>query len=170
MELKIELIDKAKQILKSKEFARLIKENIKNENKNSQENETEELFTLHKDNGVEIDDSLCREFVSYCLEYLKLKDSSDLTVVLSEDKEKFKTFAFYSIGEHLVAVYALERHTLDIFRSLAHELVHYKQDLHSEITPDEMGDENDGVKIEDEANAVAGVIMRKFTRLHPNLR
>jgi Zn-dependent peptidase ImmA (M78 family) len=52
----------------------------------------------------------------------------------------------------------------DILRTLAHELVHHMQNL--------KGDElngDDGSEIENEANAQAGVIMRKFGRENPEI-
>jgi hypothetical protein len=47
-------------------------------------------------------------------------------------------------------------------RTLAHELVHWKQrESGLEL------DGSDGSETEDQANAVAGVIMRKFGKMYP---
>ena len=54
------------------------------------------------------------------------------------------------------------RHPIDVFRTLAHELVHWKQA--------QMGvelDGSDGSDTENEANAIAGTIMRVFGKLYP---
>jgi hypothetical protein len=54
------------------------------------------------------------------------------------------------------------RQPVDILRTLAHELVHAKQDSeHVEI------DGSTGSEHENEANALAGVIMRHFNQMHP---
>jgi hypothetical protein len=54
------------------------------------------------------------------------------------------------------------RQPVDILRTLAHELTHAKQDLeHVDI------DSATGSKEENEANVVAGIVMREFNRLHP---
>ncbi len=51
---------------------------------------------------------------------------------------------------------------------VAHELVHHKQNLEGRITNPEI-DGADGSEIENEANAVAGVIIRKWGRIHPEI-
>jgi Zn-dependent peptidase ImmA (M78 family) len=52
----------------------------------------------------------------------------------------------------------------DILRTLAHELVHHMQNLNG----DELNGE-DGSDTENEANAMAGVIMREFGRENPEI-
>jgi hypothetical protein len=52
----------------------------------------------------------------------------------------------------------------DILRTLAHELVHHMQNLNG----DELNGD-DGSGIENEANAMAGVIMREFGRENPEI-
>lgn len=56
------------------------------------------------------------------------------------------------------------RHPLDIFRTLAHELVHFKQDTNHRLD-DQSGET--GSPIENEANAIAGVVMRHFNKKYP---
>jgi hypothetical protein len=55
---------------------------------------------------------------------------------------------------------------IDVLRSIAHELVHYKQNLEGRLI-DAAKDGSDGSPIENEANAVAGVIM-KYGKIHMN--
>lgn len=57
------------------------------------------------------------------------------------------------------------RHPLDILRTLAHELVHYRQFITNNM-PDDAG--QTGSPQENEAHIVAGVIMRHFNKAHPN--
>ena len=54
------------------------------------------------------------------------------------------------------------RHPMDISRTLAHELVHWKQ-----RTENQELDGSDGSTTENDANAIAGQIMRKFGRIYP---
>lgn len=173
MELNQEIIEKAKRLVNSAEFSKLILNTPIHEGENAQTQKAPEkskdAFKFHADEEVGFDERLCREFVRFCLAHLKIKDATELTVVISADKEMFKTFAFYSMQTKLAAVYGEHRHILDVFRSLAHELVHYSQDLNGTITPEQVSDNNDGVDIENEANSVAGVIMRKYGREHPEL-
>ena len=56
------------------------------------------------------------------------------------------------------------RHPVDILRTVAHELVHYRQDIRGELN-DQSGET--GSPEENQANAVAGIVMRHFNKLHP---
>jgi hypothetical protein len=62
-----------------------------------------------------------------------------------------------------VYVVTKDRHPMDVMRTLAHEIVHWKQ----QISGQEL-DGSDGSGIENEANAVAAVIMRKFGKMYPH--
>jgi len=56
------------------------------------------------------------------------------------------------------------RHPLDIFRTLAHELVHFKQNSEHKLD----GESGlTGSPIENEANATAGIVMRHFNKKYP---
>lgn len=56
------------------------------------------------------------------------------------------------------------RHPVDICRTLAHELTHYRQGTDNQLDH-ESG--RTGSPEENEANSVAGIIMRKFSQKHP---
>ena len=56
--------------------------------------------------------------------------------------------------------------TLDVLRTLAHELTHYKQYLKKQLNKDSG---KTGSPQENEAHAKAGIIMRHFNKLYPNL-
>jgi hypothetical protein len=88
---------------------------------------------------------------------IDLQDGNNLSV-------KHKSFGGY--GNKQITVTLSNRHIMDVCRTLAHELVHYRQDLNNELTPDSG---NDGSPHENEANAQAAVVMRKWGKLHPNL-
>ena len=62
-----------------------------------------------------------------------------------------------------IKVVIKDRHPMDILRTLAHELVHWKQ-MNSNM---DMNGE-DGSDTENQANAVAGIIMRKFSEKYPD--
>jgi Zn-dependent peptidase ImmA (M78 family) len=49
---------------------------------------------------------------------------------------------------------------------LAHELVHYKQDIQNRLTP-ESG--KTGHEHENEANAAAAIMMRNFAQMRPEM-
>ena len=72
-----------------------------------------------------------------------------------------------TMGRFFNETYTLElavadRHPVDTLRTLAHELVHAKQQSeHVDIDPTTGSDD------ENEANIMAGIIMREFNKLHP---
>jgi Zn-dependent peptidase ImmA (M78 family) len=53
-------------------------------------------------------------------------------------------------------------------RSVGHELVHHKQNLEGRLN-DSVKDGEDGSEIENEANAVAGKLIRIYGKLYPEL-
>jgi hypothetical protein len=61
-----------------------------------------------------------------------------------------------------IQVVILNRHPIDISRTLAHELVHW----HQQISGEEL-DGTTGSNTENDANAIAGVILRKFGEMYP---
>ena len=56
------------------------------------------------------------------------------------------------------------RHPVDVCRTLAHELVHFKQGQ-ANLLNDQSGET--GSNEENQANSVAGIIMRKFSKEFP---
>ena len=99
------------------------------------------------------------DFVNFAKEFLGITD--DIKIKLAfERTSDLKTTAYYSMLGELV-VYAKDRAIIDICRSIAHELVHHKQNLEERLV-NAVKDGEDGSPIENEANAVAGVIIRKY--------
>lgn len=74
------------------------------------------------------------------------------------------TFGRFLNDDMVIEVGLANRHPNDILRTLAHELVHFKQLLDGKIGP-HSGDT--GSPEENEANAKAGVIMRIFNKKYP---
>jgi hypothetical protein len=63
--------------------------------------------------------------------------------------------------EEKIMVVVHNRNMADILRTVAHEMVHHMQNLDNRLNP-KSGE--DGSPEENEANALAGVMMRKFGR------
>jgi len=74
------------------------------------------------------------------------------------------SFGMYVNGEKTLHVAILNRHPVDILRTVAHELVHYRQDIRNELN-DESG--TTGSPEENQAHELAGVIMRHFNKRYP---
>jgi hypothetical protein len=134
-------------------------------------NETMKPFikTLLRESLMTKEDSVIRQvvdFVNFSKEFLGIDD--DIKVKLAfERTPDLKTTAYYSTNGFVV-VYAKDRAIIDVCRSIAHELVHHKQNLDGRLK-DAARDGEDGSPIENEANAVAGILIRKYGRLNPEI-
>lgn len=117
-------------------------------------------------NKTDTDVRKVADFVNFAKEYLGVND--DIKVALAfERTPDLKTTAYYNYSDDgLIKIYAKDRAIIDICRSIAHELVHHLQFLEERLL-NALEDGADGSPIENEANAVAGIIIRKWGKLHP---
>ena len=69
-------------------------------------------------------------------------------------------------SEQKIMVVVHNRNMVDILRTLAHEMVHHMQNQDDRLDP-KSGE--DGSPEENEANSLAGVIMRQFGRNNPHI-
>ena len=104
---------------------------------------------------------IARKFLPFVKQHLEL-DSLPKIILLDNPLEG--TFGRYQDG--VVRVMIAGRHPVDALRTLAHELVHYKQELNKQLNP--MSGAT-GSPEENQANAQAGIIMRDFAQAHPEL-
>ena len=110
---------------------------------------------------------LVKEFMRACMNELELDKLPKIT--LSNDSQEaidMRSWGGYMPGKKAIHIVTAKRHPADIFRTLAHELVHYKQDLEGRLKP---GSGETGSEDENEANSKAAVIMRNFAQAKPNL-
>lgn len=105
-----------------------------------------------------------RDFLPIAVEVLKLKALPKINLMLHVPTHSQPTFGRYVNDDDTVYLAIEDRNVIDILRSLAHELVHFKQDTRCQL--DQFSGET-GSPEEDEANAIAGVIMRHFDKAHP---
>ena len=110
---------------------------------------------------------LLKEFIGYCREYLKLKSLPPLTMSYDPTTaESRRSFGGYDPNSKSIELSVANRHQADVFRTLAHELVHFKQDIQNRLTP-ESG--KTGHTHENEANAAAAIMMRNFAQMRPEM-
>ena len=113
-----------------------------------------------------VDESTISDFISFTKDELGL--DNDFSVELEDDGDELETLASYDIEDNKVKVLSKNRSLPDIIRSIAHELVHHKQNQEGVLTGDE--DEGaDGSPQENEANARAGKIVRRFGKRYPEI-
>ena len=110
-------------------------------------------------------DLLVKDFVRFTK--IKLNIRNDIPVELIYDLEfsrKYSSFACIMTNSKQIYVSVINRHPVDILRSLAHEMVHYKQMINGQSIRGYTGSRH-----ENEANAKAGVVLRDYGKLHPEL-
>lgn len=107
---------------------------------------------------------LMKRFVEYACGELNINEPKIHVINSPTYSQEYKSFGGYIPSEEKIMVVVHNRNMADILRTLAHELVHHMQNLNG----DELNGE-DGSNIENEANAMAGVIMRKFGRENPEI-
>jgi len=107
------------------------------------------------------------QFAAYCIKRLGIENPPKLQ--LKKDpawSERNATFGQYNPATGIMTLSVANRHLVDIMRTLAHELVHRRQD-EVERLPNNSGET--GSKWENQANAEAGKIMRDWGAEHPEL-
>ena len=111
-------------------------------------------------------DIILKRFLVFLKRELRL--TYDIPIVFVDDANfPKKIAAFGEISkENIIHISIINRHPMDVFRTLAHEYVHYKQHV-------EKGSSHKssyaGSPTENQANAKAGELMRKYGNLHPEL-
>ena len=107
------------------------------------------------------------DFVNFAKDYLDINDDIKIELAFKKTPDIITT-AYYHGEDKRVKVYVKDRLFCDFEKSIAHELVHHKQNLDGRLT-NTIKDGADGSEIENEANSVAGEIIRKWGRLHPEI-
>lgn len=106
------------------------------------------------------------EFIAFAKEKLDLGDSMPNIKISYDEKEApgMKSFGKYTPETNELLVVAINRNLADVLRTLAHELVHDKQRKSGALNKDS---NTTGSEQENEANALAGVLMREFGQKNP---
>jgi len=97
------------------------------------------------------------KFLNHCKNYLKLEELPSIRLMYN--REGPMTTGVYNPKERTIGALAGSRAFVDALRTLAHELVHFKQDIEGRLVGDIPVV---GGQIEDEANAVAGQLVKSF--------
>lgn len=111
---------------------------------------------------------LMTKFLDYACEELNIDRKPTLGIKKKTTEGEQPSFASYSPGTEHIEVSIENRHPMDILRSLAHELVHHKQKLDGRLGKNIAQEGSTGSDIENEANAGAGIIMRKYGKQNPD--
>ena len=109
--------------------------------------------------------SLFEKFMSYACQELQIKNPPTFEVRYEFGEEQ-PSFGAYVPSKHHIFINPSNRNMVDILRTLAHELVHAKQNELGLLTPEsgETGSEH-----ENDANSIAGILMRDYGKQNPNI-
>jgi len=106
-------------------------------------------------------------FLNHCYNLLEFNTLPEIETISDPNFPKqHYTFGYYNPENYKLCVYIGNRNLADIFRTLAHELVHHKQ---NELGMLQVGAGDTGSDIENEANASAAMIMRDYGRKNPQI-
>lgn len=110
-------------------------------------------------------DSLFEKFMAYACNELQIQNPPTFEVRYEYGEDQ-PSFGAYVPSKHHISVNPSNRNIVDVLRTLAHELVHAKQNEMGILQPDsgETGSEH-----ENDANAIAGILMRDYGKQNPNI-
>ena len=108
-------------------------------------------------------ESILKKFLIFLKRELKFY--YDIPIILVDDvdfSKNNKTFGMMYSDKIVISI--VNRHPIDILRTVAHEYIHHKQ-----LVDGKRLNGNAGSSSENEANAKAGEILRKYGSLHSEL-
>ena len=125
-----------------------------------------ELIKNDTSKNTHLNESIVDDFINFGKDELSLGD--DFRVNLTDNGDDIETLGNYDMENGEINVLVKDRAIPDIIRSIAHEMVHHKQNSRGDLrgTPEEG---EDGSPWEDEANAKAGELVRIFGKHKPEI-
>ena len=105
-----------------------------------------------------------KDFLPVAMEVLEVDKLPKMEFAPDLNTGEQPSFGMYSPDDNMLAVALSNRHPVDILRTVAHELVHYKQNMNGELNPNSG---ETGSPHENQAHEIAGVIMRHFNKRYP---
>lgn len=107
------------------------------------------------------------EFAEYCYGVLEVVNKPIIKVITDDSyTDQYKSFGGYSPSDNVIYLSINKRNLADIMRSLCHEIVHSKQNESGML---QANSGETGSEIENQANTIAGIIMRHYGQLKPEI-
>jgi Zn-dependent peptidase ImmA (M78 family) len=122
-----------------------------------------EFFEQESQHKSTLMDAL-RDFLPMAMKHLEIFVLPSIELEKNITDAEHPTFGRFVNEENKIYLSIKNRHPVDIIRTLAHELVHYKQGTEHNLGPDSG---ETGSPIENEAHAEAGIMMRQFNAAYP---
>ena len=106
-----------------------------------------------------------KDFISFCIDQLEIQTSPKIRIGDDHKKaQQVRAMGYYSPVDNLIWVLRGQRVPADWYRTLAHELVHWRQRELGQVM-----DGSDGSELENEANSKAAVLLREWGRRHEEI-
>lgn len=116
----------------------------------------------HRGRTPELDD-----FVAWCCRRLDIQGPlPDLRYSDSKEAQDQHYTGYYTQGDDAIWIYTGGRNLADIMRTVAHELVHFRQRESGQDLSDQA---YAGSPAEREADAEAGIMMKHYLKSHPEV-
>jgi hypothetical protein len=119
-------------------------------------------LTESKDNSNFM--QILADFLPVAMQEIGLDHLPKIKLVAEVPDTDQPTFGKYDHTNKIIWLGIRQRHPLDIIRTLAHEMVHYRQGVEDKLNVDSG---RTGSPEENEAHEVAGIVMRNFNKSHP---
>jgi hypothetical protein len=108
--------------------------------------------------------TIIRDFIKQCYATMGIQSSPE--IVITNDKnwcKAHRSFGSYEPARGKITAYLGDRNLADFLRTLAHEMQHHAQNEQGRL---EINSGDTGSPIEDEANSVAGIVLRNYGKQH----
>lgn len=111
---------------------------------------------------------IVNEFVDYVNEYIELNNNIPEIELVHDDQraKEMKSFGGYIPSDFKIIIVIANRNLADALRTLAHELIHHKQNIEGRLKEDSG---ETGSNEENEANSLAGVILRNYGKIDSSI-
>jgi Zn-dependent peptidase ImmA (M78 family) len=101
------------------------------------------------------------DFLPLAIRELEITSLPKIKIVKKVEDDYQPTFGKFLKDKNIIYLAIKDRHIIDILRTLAHELVHYKQNLENRL---DAYSGKTGSPTENEAHEISGIIMRHFNK------
>lgn len=107
---------------------------------------------------------IVKHFLGFCKKELEIQSLPNIRFTTDPRYvEERRSFGEYNPQTLSIKIFIAGRNLADICRSLAHELVHHRQNEMNQLY--DLAGET-GTEVENDANALAGILMRDYGRLN----
>ena len=144
-------------------------EKAQKEKEKEKKDKLKDLASLLKEKTSNSKQTSINDFVEFASKRLNLKETPKVNLVSgNEFKNELAALGGYDPSSKEIFVATDKRLTADILRTIAHEMVHRKQEEKGFLKNIDK-DGAAGSKIENQANSIAGILMREYGKINKQI-